>query len=186
MRHPASNRIVLMVAVSVALAGFAQVLYGQGKRAPFENDGDLTSESKNAAEPARASHNELDEPWSADEVIEPDALVKALSGANKPIVIQVGIIHLYRLGHVPGSKYAGPASSAEGLEMLRKQVQEIPRASEVVYYCGCCPFKDCPNIRPAHKALKEMGFKKIRILNIPNNFSEDWASKGLPTEKGGA
>ena len=186
MRHPATNRIVLMVAVSIALAGFAQVLYGQGKRAPFETDGDLTSESHKAGEPARVSHIELDEPWAADEVIEPDALVKALSGANKPLVIQVGIVHLYRLGHIPGSKYAGPANSAAGLDMLKKLVVGIPRTSEIVYYCGCCPWKDCPNIRPAHTTLKEMGFKKIRILNIPNNFSEDWASKGLPTEKGGA
>ena len=186
MRHPATNKIVLMVAVSVALAGVTQVLYGQGKRAPFENDGGLASESRKAREPVRESHSKPDEPWSADEVIGPEALAKALSGATKPMVIQVGIVHLYRLGHIPGSKYAGPANSAEGLDMLKKLVLGIPRTSEIVYYCGCCPWKDCPNIRPAHTTLKEMGFKKIRILNIPNNFSEDWATKGLPTEKGGA
>ena len=186
MRHPAITRVVLALAISVALAGFAQVLYGQGQRTPLENDRVLTSESGKAREADRVSHSEREDPWSADEVIEPDALAKSLSGTSKPIVIQVGIVHLYRLGHIPGSKYAGPANSPEGLEMLKKLVVGIPRTSEIVYYCGCCPWKDCPNIRPAHTTLKEMGFKKIRILNIPHNFSEDWASKGLPTEKGGA
>ena len=186
MCHPACTRIVLTLAIAVALAGFAQVLYGQARRTPLENDRGLTFEPGKAREAARVSHSEREDPWTADEVIEPDALAKALSGAAKPMVIQVGIVHLYRLGHIPGSKYAGPANSAEGLDMLKKLVAGIPRTSEIVYYCGCCPWKDCPNIRPAHTTLKEMGFKKIRILNIPNNFSEDWASKGLPTEKGGA
>ncbi len=186
MRHPATNKIVLIIAVSVALAGLAQLLYGEGKRAQFENDGGLTSTSEKSREAAHVSHNKRDDPWTAEEVVEPDALAKSLSGATRPIVLQVGIVHLYRLGHIPGSKYAGPASSAEGLDMLKKLVQGMPRTSEIVYYCGCCPWKDCPNIRPAHTALREMGFKKIKVLNLPNNFSEDWAARGLPTEKGGA
>lgn len=178
MRHPATNRILLTIAVSVALTGLAQLLYGHGKHAHFA--------SERAREAACVSHNERDDPWSAEEVVEPDALAKSLSGATKPIVLQVGIVHLYRLGHIPGSKYAGPASSAEGLAMLKKLVEGMPRSSQIVYYCGCCPWKDCPNIRPTHAMLKEMGFKMIKVLNLPTNFSEDWAAKGLPTEKGGA
>ena len=186
MRHPAVNRILLTIAVSVALIGLAQLLYGRGKHARFENDAGLTSTSERAREAACVSHNERDDPWSAEEVIEPDALARSRAGTTKPIVLQVGISHLYRLGHIPGSRYTGPASSAEGLNLLKKLVQDMARNIEIVYYCGCCPWKDCPNIRPVHIALKEMGFKKIKVLNIPHNFSEDWAAKGLPTEKGGA
>jgi len=186
MRHPATKRILLTIAVSISLIGLAQLLYGHGQRAHFENEGGMTSTSERVREAACVSNNERDDPWSAEEVVEPDALAKSLSGATRPIVLQVGIVHLYRLGHIPGSKYAGPANSAEGLDMLKKLVEGIPRSSQIVYYCGCCPWKDCPNIRPVHSALKELGFKKIRVLNLPNNFSEDWASKGLPTEKGGA
>ena len=186
MRHHATKKIVLLIAISVALAGLTQLLYGQGQSARLENERSLSSASAKASETASVGVNERDDPWSAEEVVEPDALARSLSGATKPLVLQVGIIHLYRLGHIPGSKYAGPASSAEGLDMLKKLVQDVPRTGEIVYYCGCCPWKDCPNIRPARTALREMGFKKIKVLNIPNNFSEDWAAKGLPTEKGGA
>ena len=186
MRHPATNRIVLIITVSVALAGLAQLLHAQERRAHLESGWSPTTIFEGPTETGTLSHNERDDPWSADEVVEPDALAKALLGTIKPVVVQVGIVHLYRLGHIPGSKYAGPGSSAEGLDMLKKLVQDIPRTTEIVHYCGCCPWTNCPNIRPVHKMLKEMGFKRIRVLNIPNNFSEDWAAKGFPTEKGGA
>jgi thiosulfate/3-mercaptopyruvate sulfurtransferase len=44
---------------------------------------------------------------------------------------------------------------------------------------------DCPNIRPAYQALREMGFKRIKLLSLPNNFTQDWQMKGFPVEKGG-
>jgi hypothetical protein len=42
----------------------------------------------------------------------------------------------------------------------------------------------CPNIRPAYRALREMGFQHVRVLNIPNNMHEDWFGKGYPAEGG--
>ena len=127
-----------------------------------------------------------EDPWSAQELIQPDELARALAGKSKPVVLQTGIVHLYRIGHIPGSKYAGQAGTPEGLETLRKLAQDIPRDSEIVFYCGCCPFKDCPNVRPAYAELRRMGFKKIRLLNLPSSFNQDWVAKGLPIEKGGA
>lgn len=136
-------------------------------------------------QPTRAERVQGNDPWSAGELIEPADLVRRLSRPDTPVVIQIGIARLYRLGHVPGSKYAGPASSAEGLDALKKQVQGLARSREVVFYCGCCPWGVCPNIRPAYKALREMGFTKIKVLHLPTNFTQDWATKGLPVEKGG-
>jgi len=124
-----------------------------------------------------------DDPWSAAEVTTPADLAKRITGADKPVILQIGVIYLYRLSHIPGSTFAGQAGSAEGIETLRKNVQEISRDREVVYYCGCCPWNDCPNIRPTYKLLKEMGFRKIRVLNLPNSFTQDWVKAGYPVEK---
>jgi thiosulfate/3-mercaptopyruvate sulfurtransferase len=53
----------------------------------------------------------------------------------------------------------------------------------LVIYCGCCPLAACPNLRPAYKALSDLGFSRLRILNLPENFGTDWASRGYPTER---
>jgi hypothetical protein len=29
-----------------------------------------------------------------------------------------------------------------------------------------------------------MGFKRIKLVNIPTNLATDWAAKGYPLEKG--
>jgi hypothetical protein len=29
-----------------------------------------------------------------------------------------------------------------------------------------------------------MGFTKLKVLYIPNNFGQDWVNKGLPVEGG--
>ena len=42
----------------------------------------------------------------------------------------------------------------------------------------------CPNVRPAFKALQDLGFKNVRVLLLPANFATDWADKGLPYNKG--
>jgi len=44
----------------------------------------------------------------------------------------------------------------------------------------------CPNVRPAYRTLKEMGFTNVRVLNIPTNMNADWYSKNYPTEEGSA
>jgi len=124
-----------------------------------------------------------EDPWSERDMLQPEDLAPALSSKHKPLVLQVGVQRLYRSGHIPGSKYAGMASTPEGIASLKKEVQSSPRASEVVIYCGCCPWKDCPNIRPAYKALREMGFTKVKVLNLPANFTQDWAQRGFPVEK---
>ena len=127
-----------------------------------------------------------DEPWKAGELMPPADLARSLSASPKPVVLQVGVVHLYKMGHVPGSTFAGMCSTAEGLATLKKTAQDLPRGGEVVIYCGCCPMGDCPNIRPAYQALREMGFKNVKVLNLPTNFTQDWQMKGYPVEKGGA
>ena len=125
------------------------------------------------------------DPWSPEELMQPEELANLLAGAGakETNVLQIGIIHLYRLNHIPGSKFAGPASSAEGLDALKREAKDLSRTRQLVFYCGCCPWADCPNTRPAYKVLSEMGFKKIKVLYLAKNFTQDWVMKGYPVEK---
>lgn len=122
------------------------------------------------------------EPWTAQELLQPAALAKRLTSGEKPLMIYIGPAYLYRAKHITGSLDAGPASKPEGIEGLMKLVKGKPPATEIILYCGCCPMNVCPNIRPAVKALKEAGFKTVRLLEIPNRLAEDWTAKGYPAE----
>ena len=122
----------------------------------------------------------------ADVPINPEDLAKLLQSptGEKPILIHVGFHVLYTQGHIPGSEYIGPASQEEALDKLRKRVERLPRKKFIVLYCGCCPWDHCPTVSPAYEALHNMGFFKVRVLYLPNNFGQDWISRGFPIEKG--
>lgn len=123
---------------------------------------------------------------SAEVLINPEDLVKILQSpkGEKPLLIHVGFHVLYSQGHIPGSEYIGPASQEEMVEKLRKRVESLPRGKFIVLYCGCCPWVNCPTVKPAYEALHSMGFTKLKVLYIANNFGRDWIYKGYPVEKG--
>jgi hypothetical protein len=122
------------------------------------------------------------EPWTEDEVIQPADLAKRIEAGTAPPIICTAFPFLYRQRHLRGAKYAGPGNKPEGIKDLETLAASLSKDSEVVVYCGCCPMKDCPNIRPAYETLKRMGFTKVRVLNIPNNVHNDWTTKGYPSE----
>jgi len=127
------------------------------------------------------------ETWTDAESVKPADLVKEMAdakGTDHPVVVCAGFRILYEGAHVPGAVFRGPASKPEGLNDLKKWAQGIPRSSNVVVYCGCCPFDHCPNIRPAFETLHSMGFQHLRVLVLPNNFAKDWADQGYAYEKG--
>ena len=127
------------------------------------------------------------DPWTATETVEPADLARELGDpdpAKRPIVACVGFKFLYDGGHVPGASYHGPASKDDGLADLKAWAQSLPKSSNVVLYCGCCPMVRCPNLRPAFAALHDEGFARLRVLLLPTNFATDWAGKGYPVEKG--
>jgi 3-mercaptopyruvate sulfurtransferase SseA len=119
-------------------------------------------------------------------LIQPEELLRELKRpkVSRPIVLHVGFEVLYRGGHIPGAIYTGPAMRPEGLAALRRAAARIPREREVVIYCGCCPMTKCPNVYPAFVALQKMGFRHLRVLDLPQGFGPDWAEKGLPVAKG--
>jgi hypothetical protein len=124
------------------------------------------------------------EPWKEAQLIEPAALAARLSDSRsaKPAILYVGPRLLYRT-RIPGALLAGPAGQPKGLELLKQAAAKLPHGREVVIYCGCCPWKDCPNIRPAFRALQEMGFEKVKVLTLPTSFLRDWMDKGFPVER---
>jgi rhodanese-related sulfurtransferase len=128
-----------------------------------------------------------DEPTiTASDLIAPSQLNGELAEVNagKIVLIQVGFLTMYKMGHIPGSQYAGAASHPDGPAALRKLAAKFPRDQRIVVYCGCCPWDDCPNVRPAFRALKEMGFTHLKVLDIPQRLGDDWTAKGYPVVKG--
>jgi thiosulfate/3-mercaptopyruvate sulfurtransferase len=126
-----------------------------------------------------------DDPWTVENVITVDELASLLNkqGSKEVYIYQVGYKSLYSKGHIKGSLYAGPASEDEGLQMLKSSIKDLPRDKDIILYCGCCSWIDCPNIRPAFETVIKMGFKNVKVLYLPDNFIVDWRNKGLPVEK---
>ena len=130
---------------------------------------------------------EVANPWPDSALLQPPDLAKTLRSTDKkPVVISVAFPVLYRSKHIAGAIYAGPGNTPAGIEMLRKAVADLPKDSDVVLYCGCCPMTKCPNIRPSYALLKEMGFTRVRVLSIPTNMATDWYGKDYPSEAGSA
>jgi hypothetical protein len=122
------------------------------------------------------------EPWGS-QVVAPADLVKELSSAEKPVVVCTAPVFMYRNGHVPGAVLHGPTSSPAVVDELTAWAQSLPRSTNLVIYCGCCPLAHCPNVRPAYAALKNLGFTRLRVLVLPENFGTDWIERGYPVER---
>lgn len=133
-----------------------------------------------------SAQQEKAEPWARAEVMRPEDLLAELNqrAGQPPVIIYVGFRTLFEGGHVPGAKFYGTASTEKGLADLKTAVASLPRSTDLVIYCGCCPLEKCPNIRPAYKALREMGFTHLRVLMLPTSFAKDWVEKGYAIEKG--
>lgn len=120
------------------------------------------------------------------QLIQPADLARLLadSTTQQPVLLQVGFKVLFRTGHIPGSRYAGPASKPEGLVALKLALRRVQASRPIILYCGCCPWTDCPNVRPAIRAAREMGSRNVRVLYIAGNLQRDWVDKGFPIVQG--
>jgi len=120
------------------------------------------------------------------QIIQPEALLHLLqgTGAEKPLMLQVGSHMMYAEGHIPGSEYVGQGSQPAGLQQLQNRVSSLPRKRAIILYCGCCPWNRCPNLGPAFAKLHDMGFTNVKVLYLADNFGTDWANKGYPVEQG--
>jgi hypothetical protein len=162
-----SSKIVL-ISVVVALA---MLLTAQRAGAQFSNPsaGPLSATAVPQAQQVQAA--------------ELASMLKS-SGAQRPLVLQVGSHVMFAQAHIPGSVYAGPGSTAAGLQLLEKAVASTPKGKLIVIYCGCCPWSRCPNVGPAFKRLHDLGFTNVKVLYIASNFGDDWVAKGYAVDKG--
>ena len=118
-----------------------------------------------------------DEPWRPDQLLEPADLANTIQtpDATKPLIISIG-----PAASIKTSVGVGPASEAENLAKLEQLVAKEPKNRAIVIYCGCCPFKNCPNVRPAFTKLNALGFTNHKLLNLSKNLKTDWIDKGYP------
>ena len=124
-----------------------------------------------------AFNNKQTEPWTPDQLMQPEKLAAIMNDSTevKPLIISVGPVDL-----IKGAIKTGPAKEKENLKELKNLLSKEDRKREIVIYCGCCPFKDCPNIRPAFSLLTEMKFTNRKLLNLPRNLKIDWINHGYP------
>jgi rhodanese-related sulfurtransferase len=119
-------------------------------------------------------------------LLQPDVLNRLLllKSAEKPLILQVGSRLFFAEAHIPGAVFSGPGSQAAGLQLLQIKVAGLKRDRPIVIYCGCCPWDRCPNLGPAYKLLRTLGFTNVKALYLANNFGDDWVNKGYAVEEG--
>ena len=120
--------------------------------------------------------NSNSEPWTEEQLVEPAALAQRLQTSDAedlPLIISLGAGNI-----IPGSKDTGASGEKPGLENLERTLEKLPKDTEILLYCGCCPFNICPNVRPAFSLLNEKGFTNHHLLNLRENVKVDWIDKG--------
>lgn len=125
------------------------------------------------------------EPWSPQQLVAPAELAAILGDENAeaPLIISIAPhgAHGIRPGKgIKGAVDYGAADEPQNLQKLKASLEKLPRDTEIVLYCGCCPFDICPNIRPAFSLLNKMEFSRHRLLNLEKNIRVDWLNKGYP------
>jgi hypothetical protein len=116
-------------------------------------------------------------PWTADQVIEPAVLASEIKSdsANNILILNTGPVD-----DIKGAVNIGAVEEKKNIRKLKRFLKDIPKDQAIVFYCGCCNMQTCPNIVPAFNLLKKEGFTHFKILDIKENLSEEWISKGYP------
>lgn len=123
------------------------------------------------------SRKQSGEAWTKDQLMEPSELV---AQQNSGVTPQPLIFSMGPAGTIKGAVEIGPASEKENLDALQAKLSGVSKDQTVVVYCGCCPFDNCPNVRPAMNLLNSLGFKNAKLLNLSTNLKTDWIDKGYP------
>lgn len=121
--------------------------------------------------------NTKTEPWTENQLMPPADLANIIKDKNaqQPIVFSIGPGAI-----IKGSIDIGPAQEKENLKKLEVELSKLPKDTNIVIYCGCCPFEHCPNIRPAFELLNKMKFTNHKLLSLQKNIKVDWIDKGYP------
>ena len=123
------------------------------------------------------SQQTTQEPWTPNQLMAPADLAAIITSSSetKPVILSIG-----PKAYIKGSIDIGDAKEKANLDKLKERVNKLPKNTDIVIYCGCCPFEHCPNIRPAFELLGKMKFTNYKLLNLEHNIKIDWLNKGYP------
>lgn len=126
-----------------------------------------------------AKTTETVNPWKKEQVMPTKDLAdKIKSGSlNVPIILNVGPMQ-----NIKTAQLVGAVNYEFGMMRLKDKLSNMDKSADIVFYCGCCSYKTCPNIKPAFEAATKAGFKKVWVLDMPIGVEEDWVKKGYPVE----
>jgi hypothetical protein len=118
--------------------------------------------------------------YPPEKLMEPLELVKIMksSDAAKTIIFNVG-----PNPQLKGATYIGPGEDPTNKERMKTLLKGIAKNQPIVIYCGCCKLEDCWNIAEASKILAAQNYTNYKILNLSEDFTEDWVNKGYPLEQ---
>ena len=116
-------------------------------------------------------------PWTDAQLQNPEALANIL---RNPKVQQPLIFNIGPMENIKGAVNIGPTKNKTNLDKLRQALLNVPKDRSIIIYCGCCPIRVCPNIRPAFELLNEMKFTKAKLLNLEHNLKTNWIDEGFP------
>jgi hypothetical protein len=117
-------------------------------------------------------------PWKPTELMEPGELNNAIKTNKAPVIFNIGSVE-----DIKGAQHIGPLSDAANMSKFKTTLASHNKNTEMVIYCGCCPFGKCPNVRPAYKLIKEMGYTNVKVLNLYVNLRNNWTAAGYPLDK---
>jgi thiosulfate/3-mercaptopyruvate sulfurtransferase len=120
------------------------------------------------------------DPWTKSQLITPEALAQKLKSTGKdvPVILNFGVER-----NIKNAIEIGLVSSPKVAEKFKADAAKMDKKKETVIYCGCCTMENCPNVRNSFNKLKELGFKNIKVLNIPTDLNVDWIEKGYPMKQ---
>jgi thiosulfate/3-mercaptopyruvate sulfurtransferase len=118
-------------------------------------------------------------PWKKEQIMLTKDLAAKIQNKSKdtPVILNVGPME-----NIKTAVKVGATNTTAGMNNLKSIVAGIDKNKEIVIYCGCCSYDNCPNIRPAFQMLQELGFKKVKVLDIPEGIKPDWVAKNYPIE----
>lgn len=96
---------------------------------------------------------------------------------DKPLIFNVGPME-----NIKGAIAIGAPTNTNFVSKISNYIVKENKTKHIVVYCGCCSHSSCPNIKPAYDFLISKGFKKTKVLELPEGIKPDWVAKGYPME----
>ena len=102
--------------------------------------------------------------WTTDQLIEPSALSAMIKSDKEiPVIFSIGPGAV-----VPHSNDIGMINESENMKKFKEQLSNLPKDTQIVIYCGCCPYDVCKIERVTTVIVKRKRFMIIPDLrNTP-------------------